>query len=297
MARLLDAMKQVESLHRPSRAASPADVPAPVPPVAAEERDAGAIMSFIEVGPRHSIEASADVLAVRPLAAPATTAATLSSGVSFRPVAHALASPASFAHEIVAYHSPQSPLSQQYGELLSSVLDAAGKAPTPAFLLTAACIECGATTVVLNLAVTAARQGRPVLVVDANPRRPAIAARLGLCDRPGLMQVLMESATLGEAIQETAQPGLAALVSGGRLAAPPPFVAATLRSLVRQLRTRFDLILFDGPKWDGRPEMAALAAAVDATFLVQPTAAPADDLVRQLAEQAIRIAGCILAIR
>src|SRR5437588_769138 len=82
------------------------------------------------------------------------------------------------------------PAGKLYRDLLAAVLGAAPARPAVALLFTAATAGAGATTVVLNLAVTAARQGRRVVVVDVNVRRPAVAARLALCDRPGLAEVL-----------------------------------------------------------------------------------------------------------
>ena len=92
------------------------------------------------------------------------------------------------APELVAFHAPDQPASARYGDLLASLLEAGRVRPGAAcrtLLLTAARSEIGTTTVLLNLAITAARQDLRVVVVDANLRRPAVADRLGLPPAPG----------------------------------------------------------------------------------------------------------------
>src|SRR5262249_24720304 len=147
--------------------------------------------------------------------------------VSFRPLAAPVSTPAGIAPELLAFHNPAHPVSDQYRELLGAILTACpGSATT---LFTASAAGAGTTTVVLNLALTAARPGRRVVVVDVTARRPAVATRLALCDRPGLGEVLAATATLDEALQETEQPGLAALTGGGP-AVNAPRAAESYRS-------------------------------------------------------------------
>ncbi len=210
-----------------------------------------------------------------------------------------LTTPSRFAPELVAFHEPGTPASARYVELLESLLgavvDKGGAAPT-ALLLSGVHSEVGATTVLLNVAITAARQGLRVAVLDANLRRPAIAARLGLDPAPGLTEVLDEESSLDQALRSTEQAELIALTAGS----PAPTIATTeaLRSLLAELRSRFELVFVDGPRWDGKAGVTALASACDALFLVVPSdeadQAPASELVRTLPEQGVRLAGCIL---
>ena len=57
-------------------------------------------------------------------------------------------------------------------------------------LFAGAADDVGTSTVLLNLAVTLARQEATVTVVDAHLARPALADRLGLPPAPGLREVL-----------------------------------------------------------------------------------------------------------
>ncbi|MGL4549968.1 MAG: CpsD/CapB family tyrosine-protein kinase, partial [Gemmataceae bacterium] len=204
-----------------------------------------------------------------------------------------------FAPEIVTYHTPDQPASTRYAELLASIREAAAvKAVVDHLVLLFAPVrpEVGSTTVLLNVAVVAARQGRRTLVVDANLKRPAVAARLGLTPSPGLMEVLAADCSIDEATRPTDQDGLFALTAGqsGPLLAD----VRTLHDLLATLRERFDFVLIDGPRWDGRGTTTAIASGCDAVFLVTPVSEadtpPASDLARQLPQQGVRLAGAIL---
>jgi Mrp family chromosome partitioning ATPase len=289
--------KLLEALNR--TAAAPAIEAAPAPPVVADDPPDMPLpleegVSFIEVGPHRSIEASPDVLA-----APAPVSAA-PFGVAFR---QAPAPPrAPFAASLVAAHDPEHTVSGQYRRLLASVCAAATAGPPLALLFCGARVGAGTTTAVLNLAITAAKLGRRrVLIVDAHPARPAVARLLGVAESPGVREVLGGALAPDDAVRETALRDLFVLPAGVAAEAGPRLLAETLAGLVRRLRQRFDLVLLDGPAWDGRPEGAAVAAACDAVFLVAPEAdadAPAlDALCRSVTERGGRLGGCVLTTR
>jgi Mrp family chromosome partitioning ATPase len=280
-----------------------------VPAIALEELADGEEMNFIEVGPRRSFEASPAVLAAIPAqrgpgAAQSAPAAPPSSQPSTLPRPHnvlfrSLTVPSRLAPELVAFHAPANPASARFTELLESllgaVLDKGGSAPT-ALLFSGVRSGIGATTALLNVAITAARQGLRVVVLDANLRRPAVATLLGLESAPGLTEVLAEEHTVEQALRATEQADLSVLTAGS----PTPTIIGSeaLLSLLEQLRNRFDLVLIDGPRWDGKAGVTALAAACEAVFLVVPCSeadkAPASELVQTLPRQGVRLAGCVL---
>jgi len=140
------------------------------------------------------------------------------------------------------------------------------------------------------------------VVVDAHLRRAAIAARLGLGEAPGLREVLAGRLPLEAALRPTGLPGLSALTAGAVDAAPSTrLVGEAMRSILRLLREQFDLVLVDGPPWDGRPEVVALGCACDAVYLCLPEAeqdaADTADLLQVIPEQGANLCGCVLTSR
>lgn len=301
MPRILEALSHTEAkpVPVPNRVTCQTEAPA-----------TGEVVSFIEVG-CGQLDGSPDVLAAPSQRGAAATAAKEgvrlvlhqpepeAVGIRFRPIpptAPSLRTP--IAPELVAYHQPDHPVSGQYRALLPNVLDVASAARV--LLFSGAVAGVGTTTVLLNLAVTAARQGHRVVLADADLLKPAIATRLGLAPAPGLFEVLNGLISLARALQETSISNLHALTAG-EVGARPCWAVRSLGATLQQLRRRFDLVLVDGPAWSGGAENLGLASACDALYLVLPPGRAenpqTETLLHQLPRQGIPLRGCILAQR
>lgn len=170
---------------------------------------------------------------------------------------------------LVALHFPDHPVSGEYRTLRDEVRAQLPAAAPRVLLFTAAAGEAGTTTVLLNLAVTLAREDGPrVLVVDANGTtgRPTggAAAKLGLKPAPGLAEVLAQQVPLAWAVQTTAVPNLQLLPAGITTSGD----AADLPKLLGQLRQWYDWVLVDGGVWGSAPDRDASCPAADAVYLV-----------------------------
>ncbi len=328
MGRTLEALKQATTRRDPLARVPQATKDTPPlqavwPEDVAQETD----LPFVEVGgPRATPQAPPAtaplVVSPVPLAPDGPRLMT----VQFRPLPFEPATRPSrsrFALELVAYHQPDHAISGQYRELSERMLGVPGER-VRVLLFTAAGPGTGTTTVLLNTAITVARcgqlaprvgmaktnsrselttqTGRRVVVVDAHLRRAAVAARLGLGEAPGLREVLAGRLPLDAAVRPTGLPGLSALTAGAADAAPPARLAGEgMRAILRQLREQFDLVLVDGPPWDGRPEVVALGCACDAVYLCLPEAAQETpetaDLLQVIPEQGANLCGCVLTSR
>jgi Mrp family chromosome partitioning ATPase len=128
----------------------------------------------------------------------------------------------------------------------------------------------GVTTVVANLAIVASRNdARRVLIIDANSQRPGVAQCLKLKSHAGLSDVLCEGALLDECLLTTWRVGLNVLTPGnGRKKLGSDYSVADVSALLDELRTKFDLIIFDLPQADELSECYAFAEMLDGMFLV-----------------------------
>ncbi len=255
---------------------------------------------YIEVGgPRREIDASPSVRAAAhripngnaapPAETPSADTSHAMAGIAYKPnSADAKLGPASsrFAPQLIAFHEPHHPVSEQYRAVLSGMTTRRLGKDAPIHLLVSPISGVGATTAALNLAISRAAyaEGRS-LVIDGNLRRPAITARLGLEASPGLREVTRQTVPLSRALQESGQPGLWVLGAGEPVVAGTPWpMAEALHTVLNQLRSHFDWILVDGPSWDGGPEMVSWAAAADAIFLVVRPDMVATPVVHELAK-------------
>ncbi len=336
MGRMFEILKQTESdgpaapptipFNEPAlapRVVSPAQrdpIPDPGPDDDDDNDDGGDDdeVPYIEVGPRRSMQASASVLATAP---PPTNLPKVDLGVTPpAPVAEAVVPPSvvfrpvptevlrrrrnsQFATELIAFHEPDHAVSGQYLDLFTTLAAALPAGRSQALLFTSALAAAPATDVLLNVAITAARLGRRrIVVLDANLKKAGVAQRFGLSDVTGLRQVLAGAVALDEALQKTEQDNLFALTAGvENLGGTLRFVAETMRSVVRQLRQRYDLVFVDGPPWDGKTEALQAATACDAAYLVLPEheadSPRVDELFQVIPDKGVRLAGCIFVGR
>src|SRR5438093_2417394 len=123
----------------------------------------------------------------------------------------------------------------------------------------------GKTTTVLNLAITIAQDGRRVLVVDADLRKPAVHSRLGLKREPGLSEVLVGSAQWQDVVQTApdlmlgklgfdqvlSAPGVdnLSIITSGHLPPNPSefFNSQRFVDLIASCEENYDLVMFDCP--------------------------------------------------
>lgn len=174
---------------------------------------------------------------------------------------------------LVALHFPDHPVSGEYRTLRDEIAKQLADATSRTLVFTAAAQEAGTTTVLLNLGITLARDGKRVLVLDANFTRPGVAAKLALRPSPGLAEVIDGHIPLPWALQPTAVPSLQALAAGSATDAAGSVglgtaVGRDLPKLVGQLRQWFDWVLIDAGVWGVVPERDATCSTGDAVYLV-----------------------------
>jgi protein-tyrosine kinase len=194
---------------------------------------------------------------------------------------------------LVAIAAPDSAAAEQFRVLYQRLARLAARRPMRVVAITSAGRGEGRTTTAANLALTAAQEGRATVLVEADLRRPSIAALLGLAPRPGLANVLEGTAELGQAI---ARVGGLAVVCAGEVGDP----ASALRSprvpaVMEALRAAYEHVFLDAPPALAFADGDRLAAAADAALLVVRAGATPRQVVR-LAMEALgdRAAGIVL---
>ena len=127
----------------------------------------------------------------------------------------------------------------------------------------------GKSTTLNNLAVTCAKGGYKVLIVDADLRRPSQHTFFDFDNEIGLSEVLTGERTVDEAIRKTNLPNLSFLPSGNL----PEDAVGILNSqsmidLIAAVRERYDLVFFDSPPILGVSDASILASEVDMAIMV-----------------------------
>jgi len=187
------------------------------------------------------------------------------------------ASSASDGVGLAVLKRPSSPMAESFRSLRTSVLLSTVPHPPQSLLVTSAQVGEGKTSTTTNLAISFAQRGGPVLVVDADLRRPTIAKSLGVSNERGLSSFLTGAHTLNEVlVQYERIPNLWVLPAGPR----PPDPAELLSSQVMQvtlkeLTQRFTQIIIDSPPLLLVTDGVVLSAIVDGVILVVASGATA----------------------
>lgn len=152
-----------------------------------------------------------------------------------------------FSPLLVAATEPGSAAAEQY-RLLQTRLEAHDVARrTQVLLVTSPQLGDGKTTTSANLALTMATEfEHRVVLVEADLRRPALAAQFGLRVEHGLVDVLMGGLPLEAALVRVPGHRLTLLPAGAEAARSTELLASSMmHRTLEELRARFDHIVVD----------------------------------------------------
>jgi protein-tyrosine kinase len=166
---------------------------------------------------------------------------------SFEPGTWDGAASMSLSPMLVAATAPESVAAEQFRLLRSRVESRAATTRTQLIVVTSPRLGEGKTTTSANLALCLAQDPQQrVLLIEADLRRPRLAALFGIRAEPGVVDVLTRSATIDEAMVPITGYHLSVLPAGtAERRLPEVLTSSVLRSLVDGLRPRFTRILID----------------------------------------------------
>ncbi len=202
--------------------------------------------------------------------------------------------------ELAMLNQPTSHIAECYRALRTAVLLSMAPRPPQVLLVTSAQPSEGKTCTALNLTFALAQRGARVLIIDADLRKPGIAAPLGLTSERGLSSVLTGASTLEESLyQHEVLPNLLVLPAGPCPPNPAELLSSPfMEDLLRRLREKFDHLVIDSPPSLLVTDATVLSSIVDATILVaQPGITTRSALARVhriLESSGARVMGVVL---
>ena len=153
--------------------------------------------------------------------------------------------------------------------LRNSILLSTFDHPLKSLMMSSASPSEGKTTIAVHLAIAHAQQKHKTLLIDGDLRRPGVHTRFGVSPESGLAAALMNGLSWREkVIQPEAVPGLYVLPAGPSSRRCADLIGASLRQILAQAETEYDLVIVDAPPILGFPEPLQMAAAVDGVVMV-----------------------------
>lgn len=169
-----------------------------------------------------------------------------------------------------AVSHPNSAASEAYRSLRTSIDFIAVDSKIDVIHVTSSTSGEGKSTTSANLAVTLARAGKRVILIDCDLRRPRLHQFFGFDNSVGFTSVVLGSSRIEDALEPVAGvPGLLVLPSGP----PPPnpselLSTKTVQSKLEALSRSADYIVIDSPPLLPVSDSVVLAGLADLTVLV-----------------------------
>lgn len=184
--------------------------------------------------------------------------------------------------------------------LRTNVLHTLGAPERPTLLITSGVSHEGKTLCAAQLAAVMARTDGPVLLIEADLRRPRLAQLLEVEAPAGVSQVLLGRCDLADAVVPTTLAGLSLLAAGPSPASSPSdlLTAGSVASLLEAARRQFRAVVIDGPPALGIADASLLAPHVNGVLVVVRVARArrrdVEACLAQLRAVDARLAGLVL---
>lgn len=165
--------------------------------------------------------------------------------------------------------NPKSPISEQFRTVRTNLEFTSVDSVLKSILVTSSGPEEGKSSSIANLAVVYAQQGKKVLLVDSDLRKPTVHYTFRLDNLTGLSNILVGDTSLQQAISETDVANLD-VISCGPIPPNPSELLGSKKMLqfIEEAGMSYDMILFDTPPVLAVADAQILANLCDGSLLV-----------------------------
>lgn len=173
------------------------------------------------------------------------------------------------AVNLAAYTNSKSPITEQYRLIRNNLHFTSVDKEIKSIVVTSPEPSDGKSTTAANLAIVFAQQGKRVVLVDADLRKPTVHYSFSLSNIEGLTRVLTKEDSLEEAIYKTTIPNLDILTSGPIPPNPSELLnSKAMERVIEELKQLYEYIIFDTPPLLVVTDSQVMASKCDGVVMV-----------------------------
>lgn len=184
---------------------------------------------------------------------------------------------------VVSFHDPSSVIGEQYKIIRTNIQSLKTTKDYKTFLITSSITGEGKTLTSINLSMAMAHDlnNKSVLLIDADMRKGKVAKYLGINSAPGLSDLLKGEAAPDSAFVTPSIDNLTVIPAGRTPRNPAELLGSKkMKSLLAELKTRFDYIFIDSPPVMPLTDPCILGAMVDGVIMVIQAGRTQRDIIK-----------------
>lgn len=197
---------------------------------------------------------------------------------------------------------PTSSVSEQYRTISANISFSMKDKKFKTILVTSPEASAGKSTTITNVAAILAAQGKKVLLLDCDLRKPSIHRKLNIPNNNGLSNIIANDVPIDECIQIKDQiPNLSIITSGPIPTNPSNIITSDkMDVIIKELKDSelFDIIMIDTPPTLVVSDSQTLASKVDASVIItkynQTKKEELNLTIKALSNVKSNILGCII---
>ncbi len=171
---------------------------------------------------------------------------------------------------LISILDPKAPATEAYRALRTNLHYSSVDTEVKAIVITSAGPAEGKSTTAANLAICMAQEGKKVLLIDADLRKPKLHKYFLMPNNYGITENIIEEMPLFETLKEVDEiPNLFLLFSGVIPPNPSEILSSKkMKELIEKLREKFDMLIIDAPPVAQLTDAAIIGTYVDGVVLV-----------------------------
>lgn len=171
--------------------------------------------------------------------------------------------------KLVTAIEPKNVVAEQFRTVRTNIDFSSIDKKVKTLLFTSSDVSEGKSTVSANTAVTWAQQGKKVLFVDADLRRPTLHSTFGLDNKEGLSTILANNEDYRSVASPSAVDNLMIITSGPIPPNPAELLnSRRMKTFLKSVQSDYDLVILDVPPLLSVTDTQVVAAYVDGVILV-----------------------------